>query len=154
MAKDEIDRLTQENATALAAGMSYGKWKAKQYLQQIEAPAVAEEEKPKYRHVCEYCGQEFFIKSKRLRKYCTEECRREASNQRERERHNVPNRIVCKRCGQEFVTNTKRQQKYCCEECRQQAHRQQMREHHAMARMHLRENKQLLQVAGFEGDCK
>ena len=128
MTKKKIDRLTQENAAALAAGMSYGKWKAKQSLQQIEAPAVAEEEKPKYRHICEYCGQEFFIKSKRQQKYCCEECRKEASYQRERERNNVLCQHVCEYCGQEFVTNTKRKQRFCSAECRQQAFRQQARE--------------------------
>lgn len=134
MAQEKIDRLAQENAAALAAGMSYGKWKAKQSLQQIVAPAVAEEEKPKYRHVCEYCGEEFFIKSKRLQKYCCEECQRQAKRQRERERHNVPNQRVCERCGKEFIINTKRKQKYCCEECRQQAFHQQARERRAQAK--------------------
>lgn len=154
MANKEIDRLTQENAAALAAGMSYGKWKARQYVPQAaaKAPTVAGEEKPQYRHVCEYCGKEFFIKSKRQQKYCCYDCRYEADNKRLREKNNVPYRHVCEYCGTEFVINTKRQQKYCCEECRQQAHRQQMRENHAMARMRRRENKQLLQVAGQEGD--
>lgn len=152
MAKNEIDRLTQENAAALAAGMSYGKWKAKQYVAQAAAKSPAVAETPQYRHVCEYCGQEFFIKAKRQQKYCCEECRREASYQREREKNNVPCQHVCEYCGQEFVINTKRKQRFCCEECRQQAHRQQVREHHAMSRIRRRENKQLLQVAGLEGD--
>lgn len=151
MAKNEIDRLTQENAAALAAGMSYGKWKAKQYVKQIAEPAPAVAEMPQYRHVCEYCGQEFFVKSKRQQKYCCEECRIEAACQRSREKNNVQCQHVCEYCGKEFVINTKRKQRFCCEECRQEAHRQKMRENSAMARIRRRENKQLLSVAGLEG---
>ncbi len=82
-----MDKLAKEAAAALAAGMTYGKWKAKQSLQQIEAPAVAEEEKPQYRHVCEYCGKEFFVHAERGQKYCSEDCRRDAYNKRARERY-------------------------------------------------------------------
>lgn len=82
-----MDKLSQDAAAALAAGMTYGKWKAKQPVKQIEAPAVAEEEKPQYRHVCEYCGKEFFIKTNRKQKYCCKDCCREAYNKRARERY-------------------------------------------------------------------
>lgn len=150
MAKKELDRLTQENAAALAAGMSYGKWKVKQALGQVvspvpyPAPAVAAQEKQPYTHICEYCGTEYYTSRSRS-KYCCEGCRREAVNQRERERRNVPYHHICEYCGKEFVINTKRRQRYCGEECRELAHLLQMREHGAMAR--LRRKEQLEQVA-------
>lgn len=151
MEKEKIDRLAQENAAALAAGMSYGKWKAKQPVKPIEAPAVAET--PKYRHVCEYCGEEFFIKSKRLQKYCCEECREAAERQRAMERKsNKTYQHVCEYCGKAFFTNENRNQKYCSAECRISAHRQQMREHHAQERIRSRMNKQLQKVVANEQD--
>lgn len=89
MAQEKIDRLTQENALALAAGMSYGKWKAKQpvqQVQQIEAPTVAEQEYlPKYRLVCAHCGEEFLAYS-RNKKYCSDKCKWKADYKRQQEK--------------------------------------------------------------------
>lgn len=76
------DKLTQENAQALAAGMSYGKWKAMQ-------PVVAREQKPTkptYNvQKCEYCGVEFIDGANSKRKYCTDQCCKNAWSKKRRE---------------------------------------------------------------------
>lgn len=87
--KNEIDRLAQESTMAIAAGMSYGKWKALQTPTVIEKP----KEKPGIRCVCEWCGKEFIQRDNRRRKYCGDTCRMSAnyrrSYEREKARHGI-----------------------------------------------------------------
>lgn len=78
--KKEPDRLTQENAMALAAGMSYGKWKALQNPTVIEKP-----KEPEYGR-CIHCGKAFDRPGSPQRKHCNEDCRLAAKNKRKRER--------------------------------------------------------------------
>lgn len=78
------DKLTQENAQALAAGMSYGKWKALQ-------PVAVKEEKPSLpiydMRKCAFCGLEFRqTYSSSRKKYCGDWCRKAAYDKRCRER--------------------------------------------------------------------
>ena len=69
--KKKPDKLSQEVSMALAAGMSYGKWKA------MQTPTVIEKPKPKARamQVCEHCGSEFPVFDNRKRRYCSDMCR-------------------------------------------------------------------------------
>ena len=66
MKKKEPDKLGQEVRQAIAAGMSYGQWKALQ--PRVEKPTIPEDWKP-----CEYCGE--FYKPKRGKRFCCTECR-------------------------------------------------------------------------------
>ncbi len=71
MAKRKPDKLSQEVAMALAAGMSYGKWKAMQ-----QPVAVEEKPIPEGWRKCEYCGKPF--KKAYGKRYCDLECREQA----------------------------------------------------------------------------
>jgi hypothetical protein len=76
MAK-KTDTLAMDAVEAKKAGMSYGRWKAMQMV----------EEKPKGIPdgwlVCQYCGKPFKPKDKRPRKYCELFCQQRASDERE-----------------------------------------------------------------------
>ena len=65
------DKLSHEVNMALAAGMSYGKWKA------MQTPVVVEKPVPKVKamQVCDECGAEFPVYDNRTRKFCSEKCR-------------------------------------------------------------------------------
>lgn len=69
--KKPMDKLSWENAQALAAHMSYGKWKAKQAPVKIEKVEVIPEGWCK----CEYCGKVFKPTIKRPQKFCDTVCR-------------------------------------------------------------------------------
>ena len=62
--KKKMDKLSKEASMALAAGMSYGKWKAMQTPVKI-VPVVQE-------HFCLNCGKKI-ISGKSI-KYCDEVC--------------------------------------------------------------------------------
>ena len=73
----EPDKLAQDAAKALAAGMSYGKWKA---MQEIVVP---EEVKPKVEYgVCVYCGKQYVKNNYKKRVYCDWLCRYNANRER------------------------------------------------------------------------
>ena len=75
MAKNtEPDKLSQESTAALAAGMSYGKWKA----MQDPVTIVKKDEIPDGWLVCQLCGQPFKPKHRGVQKYCESECQRQA----------------------------------------------------------------------------
>ena len=64
-----MDKLSREVAMALAASMSYGKWKAMQ-------PIVKPQPKiPEGTIACPYCG-ELFIPRHHSSKYCSPYCQR------------------------------------------------------------------------------
>ena len=72
------DRLSQESSEALAAGTSYGKYKALQYEAAKGKPTPrpkieAIDPRLKYSLVCHVCGTGFKSMTK-LRKYCSEAC--------------------------------------------------------------------------------
>lgn len=81
MAKKKPDKLAQEVNMALAAGMSYGKWKA------LQTPTVIEEPKPVVRRMkkCALCGAEFPVYDNRPRSYCGEQCRQVINDRRKYE---------------------------------------------------------------------
>lgn len=73
------DKLTQENAQALAAGMSYGKWKA------LHPVSVEEKLSKPYYNIkkCAFCGFEFRSDSGK-KVYCSDSCREKAYLKRKR----------------------------------------------------------------------
>lgn len=75
MARKKMDRLSRENAQALAAGMSYGKWKAMQQPVKVEKKKVQEEY---IENVCPWCGKKFIPQSKRKKTYCSATCQKVA----------------------------------------------------------------------------
>ena len=78
--KRKPDRLSVEVAQALAAGMSYGKWKA------MQPPDVPTTSAPKavIQRTCQVCGKVFWQSDRYRRKYCSVECRYEADTERQR----------------------------------------------------------------------
>jgi len=86
---EEPDRLAQEAAEALRLGMSYGKYKAKQYEKAKGKTAQPKQEQPdprlKYDLVCKTCGVHFKSITP-LRKYCSQECKNHMELQRAKEK--------------------------------------------------------------------
>ena len=79
------EKLLQENAQALAAGMSYGKWKAMQPVVPIEP------KKPKQcfvELVCEHCGCTFIRHDGKRVKYCGKKCSDAEYRKSKKERNN------------------------------------------------------------------
>lgn len=81
--KKEMDNLAKDVAAALAAGMSYGRWKAlNPYTKdQEEEPAV-----PEGLLICKRCGKPFKPKSYRKQVYCEYECQQAAIKERDNTR--------------------------------------------------------------------
>lgn len=83
--KKAMDKLAQDAAAALAAGMSYGKWKAMQDPVKIEK----KEEIPDGWKVCPQCGKAYKPKncsnSKQI--YCEIGCQKAAQRERDRDKN-------------------------------------------------------------------
>ena len=105
MAKKEMDQLTKDAVAARKAGMTYGKYMA------TKNPTVIVREPEGYKHTCLFCGKEFYIKHKKLRKYCSDLCREQYYQTK-----NKTMLKTCPICGKEFVAETYRN-KYCGEFC-------------------------------------
>lgn len=73
--KNAPDKLAQEVRQALAAGMSYGKWKALQPRAGQVQPAIPADWKP-----CEYCGK--YFKPTGKKRFCDAPCRVAAYNEK------------------------------------------------------------------------
>ena len=116
----KMDKLSQDACDALKAGMSYGKYMA---MKGYSVTARPTREPVGYRHVCQFCGKEFYVQDKSPRKFCNYYCRQNS--------YYVPKirnyEKACEVCGKEFVT-TKKQQKYCSEHCAKFAKSQQQME--------------------------
>lgn len=98
--KKEPDKLAQDAAAALAAGMSYGKWKAMQGNPVvIKKPDIV----PDGWLVCNYCGKAFKPKTKRKQLYCEPICQAAASRERCRESYNAYKRAYNARKRAEAV---------------------------------------------------
>lgn len=81
--KKEPDKLAQDAAAALAAGMSYGRWKA---MQGTTVPEKKVEENPADWQACPHCGK-LFKKKKGSRKiYCEPNCQMAANQERRKEK--------------------------------------------------------------------
>ncbi len=74
-----VDHLAQDAARALAAGMSYGKWKA-MHPHTVEQMPEKEEDIRR----CPICGREI-PESKHFQRYCSKECAYEAVKIKNRE---------------------------------------------------------------------
>ncbi len=77
MAKKKPDKLAQDVSKAIAAGMSYGKWKA------MQPPVTAEKELPEGWKICPQCGKWF--KAKQGKRFCEDACRKQAYENRQKE---------------------------------------------------------------------
>ena len=77
------NNLDQNIADAAAAGMSYGKYMA---TKPVTETKKEEERKPLKTLVCAYCGKEFPVYDNRKKKYCSEECRSLAMQEKAKER--------------------------------------------------------------------
>ena len=79
--KKEMDKLSMEVHQAIAAGMSYGKWKA---MQGVPAKVVKTDGLPEGWKRCLWCNAPF--KPKVNQRYCDYQCQKSAQYNRERER--------------------------------------------------------------------
>ena len=108
-----MDKLSSEVAQALAAGMSYGKWKAKQTPVKIE-----KKENPKEIR-CRNCGAVIKQAGNKSRFYCDAYCgylyreRMAKENGSAKEGDGSRN---CEICGKKFIPKTI-SNKYCGREC-------------------------------------
>ena len=73
--KREMDNLAKDAAAALAAGMSYGKWKA---MQDNSVAVKKKDEKPEDWKVCPHCGKSFKPRPKSRQIYCEAYCQQQA----------------------------------------------------------------------------
>lgn len=71
MARKKVDKLAQDVHQAIAAGMSYGRWKA------MQEPVKIEKSIPKGWKVCPQCGKQFKPHHGQ-QKYCEIYCREQA----------------------------------------------------------------------------
>ena len=84
MAKHEnVYKLGNEVSQAIAAGMSYGKWKA---IQPVVAPPPKNPPEGFKVQVCAFCGCEFINSNNRAMKYCGDVCRIGANDERRRKK--------------------------------------------------------------------
>lgn len=81
--KKEMDNLARDAAAALAANMSYGKWKALNPNTKDKCDEPLPQDSP----TCQECGQPFRPRSYVKQKYCCVECQRASANRRFRENH-------------------------------------------------------------------
>ena len=82
--KKEMDNLAKDAAAALAAGMSYGKWKAMQ-----DNPVVIEKKEVLREgwKVCPVCGKKFKLNKYGSRQiYCEIGCQKKAQYERTKEK--------------------------------------------------------------------
>lgn len=84
--KKKMDKLSQEVAQALACGMSYGKWKAKQQPVQIVKKEIPDGYKE-----CPHCGK-VFVPSDVRQIYCDPTCSVKRYMEKNRERLKAANR--------------------------------------------------------------
>lgn len=76
----EPEKLAQDAAAALAAGMTYGKYMAMKHSENKPVPKPPQQ----FTAVCKCCGKGF-IKDRFHLKYCSYECREKYSEIRKRE---------------------------------------------------------------------
>ena len=76
--KKEMDNLAKDAAAALAAGMSYGKWKAMQGYRTVEKI----EEIPEGWKLCKRCGKAFKPTNKQI--YCDIDCQKAAQREKDK----------------------------------------------------------------------
>ena len=113
----EPDRLSRESSMALAAGMSYGKWKALQSIIYLHTDNIPKDEIPNGRtRACQTCGILFSLTSRGtgVKKFCSDDCREYFYRKRAeqiRKAQNQEKHKTCPICGNVFVA--KNNKKYC-----------------------------------------
>ena len=80
--KKKMDNLAKDAAAALAAGMSYGRWKA--LHPKTDAVESQDDEIPYGWKPCKNCGK-YFKPTKGGQRYCDGQCKIEAQRTRDRE---------------------------------------------------------------------
>lgn len=96
-----MDKLSLDASQALAAHMSYGRWKAMQDSIQSKKKDVV----PEGWIVCENCGKAFKPKTKREQRFCEYICQRRAYVKNNREKLNAVKRECMKRKRQRSMEN-------------------------------------------------
>ena len=126
MAKhNEPDRLSQEATLAIAAGMSYGKWKAMQPLIDMPTEKISDCRT----RACQRCGILFLLNKKGngVKKFCSDDCRDRFYRERKaqivqeiKQKNNLENKQevhrTCALCGKDFIAE-KWNRKYCGDLC-------------------------------------
>jgi hypothetical protein len=82
--KKEPDNLAKDAAAALAAGMSYGRWKAMNPNTVRAEPES--DEIPDGWKLCKHCGKQFKPRKGTRQFYCEPWCQKEAHRERDRKR--------------------------------------------------------------------
>lgn len=80
--KQEPDKLEQEVSQAIAAGMTYGRWKALQPPAQTESKPI-----PDGWLVCEYCGKPFKPRIKTAQRFCEVGCQKRAYSEKHKKKN-------------------------------------------------------------------
>ena len=79
------------------------------------------EEQKKRHHICEYCNKPLKQKKTgRVRKFCSDECRRKWWNKNQDKRNKSEEAIykyICVKCGKEFICYGDKKRKYCSHNC-------------------------------------
>lgn len=87
-----MDNLARDSSMAIAAGMSYGKWKALHpHTSGIipERPKEKEKKNTKPVRLCRWCGKEIPASAHGGRKYCDADCQYAGQLRRSNERYRV-----------------------------------------------------------------
>ncbi len=123
--KKKLDQLTIDSTNAIKAGMSYGYYMALKKPKTVQRTYTQNPDFDGYKHTCKYCGKEFVIYHRKLRKYCSDECRQQSYLDN---RKINPRKKTCPICGKEFIAETYRN-KYCSEFCSRAGQVERVREY-------------------------
>lgn len=131
-----MDHLTAVVLAAQAAGMSYGKYVARQH--ELGRPLVPQNPKSRRKQegeasecLCEVCGRPIPLGRRRGSKTCSGECREEHNRRRSRRVYQETQKFKpthdweCAWCGKKFTPN-RRSQRFCNVRC-QEAHKRAVR---------------------------
>jgi hypothetical protein len=88
--KKQLDKLSLDMIQCKkdGYGVRYGAWKATQKDKPVKPIADTESDDLGCTRVCVWCGKEFYRADKRVRSYCSDECR-QASHREHRSRQGV-----------------------------------------------------------------
>lgn len=129
MGKKQMDQLDIDASNAIKAGMTYGKYMA------MKNPTTIVREPEGQKHTCLFCGKVFYVTQKKVRKYCSDQCRELSYAHKRKE----PALKACPICGKEFVAETYRN-KYCGEFCARVAQGQRCKEYQERKKKEARSN--------------
>ena len=84
--KKEPDQLDKDSSAAIAANMSYGKYKALQYEAGYRPEPRKKPEGPAPNCQCKQCGVMFYNPYKHKRVFCSDQCHHDYYNKRSRDK--------------------------------------------------------------------